>query len=441
MNLDIYKNDRITKPKAYTAIGPGMPVPNTFTAADRSFHRSRRQLIGQILTDRSMHTFEPVMLEQIDVFLKQLLISAQSSRPANMTDRTRRLGTDIAGLLGFGYDLRLQVGDENQFMLTILDAMTPRSNVFFHFFSLRRWVRWISLLFSGEMRLRYMALMEKIVTTRMAEGKHARHDLYSFVADALDAESGGLRQSELWAEANFFLTAAGETTKTVMSALFFYLSRNPKSYNKLAHEIRSAFTNGKDINGAALSGCRYLRACIDETLRMSPPAPGILWREKIVGDSDESPLIIDGHSIPPGTVFGINTYSLHHNEHYFPNSFTFSPERWLSPDAPEAMGLTREAFAAFSIGPRACAGKSMAYLEIGLVLAKTLWYFDFEVASGHLGGIGAGNASLGLGRDRPSEFQLYDVFNSTHDGPYLHFKPRGDFWEDIAERKPSKSGI
>lgn len=50
-------------------------------------------------------------------------------------------------------------------------------------------------------------MMERIVTARMSEEKHARHDLYSIVADALDAKSGGLRQSELWAEANFFLTA------------------------------------------------------------------------------------------------------------------------------------------------------------------------------------------------------------------------------------------
>lgn len=218
-----------------------------------------------------------------------------------------------------------------------------------------------------------------------------------------------------------------------MSALFFYLSRNPESYNRLAHEIRSTFTSGGDITGPKLTNCRYLRACIDEALRISPPAPGILWRERVPHDDVDKPLIIDGQPIPPGTIFGVNTYSLHHNEEYFPDSFTFKPERWLDPDNPEAAKLTREAFAAFSIGPRACAGKPMAYLETSLVLAKTLWYFDFEVPAGPQSNIGAGRADLGPGRNRPGEFQLYDVFNTAHDGPYLSFKPRGGFWEDIQD--------
>ncbi|XDG07561.1 hypothetical protein ABKA04_007176 [Annulohypoxylon sp. FPYF3050] len=312
-----------------------------------------------------MHTFEPTMVKQTNIFLAQLLKSSRNSSPVDMTDKTRRLGMDIAGLLGFGYDLGLQVNDENEFMLTMLDMMTPKIS-------------------SGKIREKYLGMMENIVTTRMSEGKHARHDLYSIVADALDAEYGGLRQSELWAEANFFLTAAGETTKTTMSALFFYLSRNPECYMKLAHEIRSTFSSGSEIGGISLATCHYLRACIDETLRMSPPASGVLWRERAGDDKDDRPLVIDGHVIPAGTVFGMSIYSLHHNEDCFPDSFLFSPERWLDQSASNAGKKSREAFAAFSIGPRACAGKSMAYLEMSLVLAKTLWYFDFEAAPGHL---------------------------------------------------------
>ena len=91
----------------------------------------------------------------------------------------------------------------------------------------------------------------------------------------------------------------------------------------------------------------------------------------------------------------------------------------------------RDAFAPFSIGPRGCAGKSMAYLETSLVLAKTLWYFDFEVAPGELGEVGAGKVGLEEGRERRGEFQLYDLFGSSHDGPYLTFKTRGDFWKEL----------
>lgn len=85
-----------------------------------------------------------------------------------------------------------------------------------------------------------------------------------------------------------------------------------------------------------------------------------------------------------------------------------------------------EAFCPFSVGDRGCAGKPMAYLEASLVLAKTLWYFDFKPAPGKLGRIGGGSSEMGAGRNRVDEYQLYDVIAGQHDGPYLVFTPRGD---------------
>ncbi|KAI2776223.1 cytochrome P450 [Daldinia loculata] len=149
-----------------------------------------------------------------------------------------------------------------------------------------------------------------MIASRQRQDKDAQCDLYSVIADALDSESGGLRQSELWAEANIFLLVAGDTAKTVLTFFFFYLSRNDGCYKKLAHEIRSIFAVGSEIRGPALATCHYLRACIDEALRMSPPAAG------------DQPFIVDGHAIPQGTAMGVNIYSIHHNAEYFPDSFT-----------------------------------------------------------------------------------------------------------------------
>jgi cytochrome P450 len=170
-------------------------------------------------------------------------------------------------------------------------------------------------------------------------------------------------------------------------------------------------------------------------MRISPPVPGILWRELAPDDDVNRPFVVDGHVVPRGTIVGVNIYSIHHNEEYFPDPFTYRPERWLTPSTPEAKKSMRDAFAAFSLGPRGCAGKAMAYLETSLVIAKTMWYFDFEAAKGELGEVGAGNAHLGEERRRSDEYQLYDVFSSSHVGPYLTFKPRGDFWKDLDDKK------
>ncbi|KAI1084876.1 cytochrome P450 [Whalleya microplaca] len=400
---DIYKNDRTTKPKAYIALGPRLKIPTVFTAQDRQVHRVRRQLIGRAVSEHSMRIFEPTMLDQIDLLLREIFHSTQRSQSTtiNMTERARLLGFDLAGLLAFGYNLNLQAREENRFVLPMLEAGFFWSSVFLHWPLTRRFSIALAILkVFRRLRSQYLSLVEYIISSRTKQDKHAQHDLYSIVAEELDSsESNGIRESELWAEAIVFLPAAGDTTKTALAAIFFYLSQNDQCYNTLANEIRSSFTSGNQVCGSALTGCQYLRACIDEALR-------------IEAYPSDQPFTVDGHVVPHGTIVGVNIYSIHYNEGYFPDPFTFRPERWL--DDAKTM---RDAFAPFSLGPRGCAGKAMEYLEISLVVAKIMWYFDFR----------------SVGSEHAGVFELLDNFTSSHDGPHLEFQQRGEHGKELGD--------
>lgn len=171
---------------------------------------------------------------------------------------------------------------------------------------------------------------------------------------------------------------------------------------------------------------------------MSPPSLTSLWREQDAGDTSGEPFVVDGHVIPRGTQVGVSLYSIMHNEEYFPDSFTFKPERWLDPPEGEdteeekaARATMRKAFAPFLLGDRACAGKSMAYMEASMTLARSLWYFDFEIAPGAAGDVGCGKPGRTDGRDRPGEYQLDDIFVAGHQGPNVVFRKRGDFWKEL----------
>ncbi|KAI1504188.1 cytochrome P450 [Biscogniauxia marginata] len=160
-----------------------------------------------------------------------------------------------------------------------------------------------------------------MISSRLAQPPDARHDLFAVFNSQSEIGNKDIKLDDIWTEGLFFFAAGGETIASTLAAAFFYLSRNQECYQKLAREIRSTFSSGSEIRGGSrLTGCRYLRACIDETLRMSPPVPGILWRET-VADSRQRPLVVDGHLIPPGTQIGVSIYSLHHNERYFPDAF------------------------------------------------------------------------------------------------------------------------
>lgn len=173
---------------------------------------------------------------------------------------------------------------------------------------------------------------------------------------------------------------------------------------------------------------------------MSPSALGAAWRAQDPASIAAGELFaVDGHVIPPGTQVGVNLYTVQHNETYFPEPFAFKPERWLPPengmsettDQHNARVAMRSAFVPFSLGERSCAGKAMAYLEMSLTIAKTMWYFDFQKAPGEAGKLGEGWPGRTDGRGRADEFQLYYSMVVDHDGPILIFTPRGDCWKDL----------
>jgi cytochrome P450 len=214
-----------------------------------------------------------------------------------------------------------------------------------------------------------------------------------------------------------------------MAATLFYLTRNEHALRKVAEEVRSKFNDAEEIvYGATLSSCTYLRACIDEAMRLSPSVGGILPREVLPGG-----IKIEGERIPAGTVVGVPHYTIHHNEAYYPQPFQYMPERWTAgAENPLSQSLDRKttsdevslassAFCPFSIGPRGCIGKNLAYVEMTITLARTIFLYDMRRAVG-IQDPAEGRKDLEWGRQRESEMQLVDTFTSAKQGVMVEFR-------------------
>ena len=158
---------------------------------------------------------------------------------------------------------------------------------------------------------------------------------------------------------------------------------------------------------------------------MTPGVGGILPREVLTGG-----ITVDGTYFPPGVDIGVPIYALQHHSQYHPRPFEYIPERWLVEDGPqtpdlssaESVALAKSAFCPFSLGPRSCVGKSMAYKELTIVLARLVYMFDMRIAKGTTAGEGdpkLGEESL---RHRRGEYQGLDKFVLQADGPIVEFK-------------------
>ncbi|KAF2273428.1 cytochrome P450 [Westerdykella ornata] len=453
---DIYQNDRLSKSRAYLATKPHPTISNLFNVLDKRLHRTKRRVIGQGINDKAMREFEPLMLSHIDTFVRSLVKSASSTnldatepKVVNMTPAIKSLTLDTITHLAFGSPLSLQTQPQRHpYFLRGLAIANYRTNMYIQFPVIKHfdYIERILYPFMWTSQKTFYRTLREMIGQRAMQGKvEGKKDLYEFVRDVKDPETGeGLGMADVWSEAAFLVPAGGDTTATALAATLHYLSHSPSAYTRLAREIRTTFTSASDIRlGPKLASCSYLRAVIDESMRLTPPTPTTLWREEIpsrIKGEKKEPLVVDGIVVPPGTEIGVSIYAIHHNAEYFPEPFAFRPERWLpgetfsdakglkKDEAERQRKLTLEAFTPFSLGPRGCAGKAMAYSETSLVLARLLWCLDFE-RPGANKNRDAERESMG----KVPEFRVKDQFSALTEGPELVFRKRGEAWREMFE--------
>ncbi|WPH01613.1 Hypothetical protein R9X50_00446100 [Acrodontium crateriforme] len=430
----------VRKADFYAAFPPTKDTFNTHSSIDKASHARKRRVLSHAFSDSAIKSMENHILAHVRTFCDNLgsaltpqTWSAKEKplsgwTPAkNISDQANYLTFDIMGDLCFGKAFGMLERPDNRFAIDLIGNAAHRHLICGTYLPIHEY-HLDKVLFRkiAAGRARYMEYSKAQAGERMKMGLDVeRKDFFYHLLNAKDPETGkGFTTPELWGESNLLIIAGSDTTSTALSAAFFYLTHNPTSLAKLTQEVRSAFNDVEDIrSGPTLAGLHYLRACIDEAMRLSPSVGGVLPRQVLPGGME-----IAGHQIPAGTVVGVPHYTIHHNETYYPNPFAYQPERWIA-DATtnvsaSAVSTAQSAFCPFSIGPRGCIGKGMAYLELTTSLARAVFLYDMRLQPGsHLG---EGNpSSLEYGRQRPMEFQLMDSFTSMKDGPLIEFKTRG----------------
>ena len=223
------------------------------------------------------------------------------------------------------------------------------------------------------------------------------------------------------ANTNLAIVIGGADTGSIILAGFiYYLTRNPRVYDILTSEIRTKFSSVDEIHiGSKLSSCHYLRACIDEALRMCPPVPTDLPRVTLKGGAT-----IDREFVPENICVGTSICALHYNERYHPDPWTFKPERWIVRDHVTKEDVAREnsAFYPFSFGPGNCVGMKLAIMELSIAVARLLYKMDVAAVDS-----AERDTSMLKGTELENKhglFPLKNLYVAQRDGPLARFKRR-----------------
>ncbi|MCJ1462456.1 hypothetical protein MMC07_001058 [Pseudocyphellaria aurata] len=403
---------------------------NTWNCVDNAKHAKKRRVLNHVFSGKAVRSAETFVIQHVNRWCELLGENTENewSTPRNMALWADYLVFDILGDLLFGKSMRIKEPGENMLKAignapftdfwiwlkprgldSLVEVLLPKGvQVFF---------KWIEASIAERTKL-------EEDFQKQDDEKNARKDMFHYFIQAKDPETGlpAYTPDELFTEAHLLITAGSDTSTTTLAGTIFYLTRNPRVYARLVQEIHTTFQTVDEIrSGAKLLGCSYLRACLDEAMRMSPPVAGELPREVLPGGIE-----VDGKFVPEGTQIGIGIYSIHHNEDCFPDPFVYRPERFIEDEKSgvSAADLARaeSALVPFSIGPRACVGKNLAYLELFVALARLLYLLDIRVPNENT--LGQGAPDLMWGRRNKNEYQVNDNLTSSKEGPIAQFKRR-----------------
>lgn len=225
----------------------------------------------------------------------------------------------------------------------------------------------------------------------------------------------------LFSLACFWSRFADLLSPRTLSAILFYLLKNPDTLIRLEKEVRETFSRADDIRmGPQLQSCIWLRACIDETMRMTPAVAGLLPREVLRGGLIIPSMDVD---LPAGVNVGVPIYAIHHHSDYVVDPFTYDPARWLPEGHKQDKEALHAVFNPFSQGHRACLGKPLVYMELSIALARLVFEFDMRLATDqHYEAFVT--KEIKRGKRQEDEYHIQDWFLSNNFGPYAEFKER-----------------
>ncbi|KAF2265381.1 cytochrome P450 [Lojkania enalia] len=362
-------------------VGSVDPVPgvSTISMADNDTHARQRRALSHGFSQQALWGQEEIVQTYITKFLNNMKTFSEENQTFNIVDWYNFMTFDVIGDLAFGESFGCLDRGDFHFWITLIfravqaGAVETATRRFATAGSpLQQYLmRWIP----NEMRTKrrdHLTYSREKVLKRLADTKSDRKDFVYYILR--QSKRIDLSQDEIIVNGALFIVAGSETTAMTLSAMTNFLCARPQKFDKLKQEIREAFETEQEITVEKATALQYLNACIEETLRMLPPAPiGFLRSVPAGGDT------VDGEYLPAGTTVSVSSWCAQHNPANFKNPDAFIPERWYEPEFASDHKLASRPF---SLGPRGCIGKNLAYMEMRLLFCRLFWLYDIQTADG-----------------------------------------------------------
>lgn len=347
------------------------------------------EILLPAFTRDAMRGYHDVMLAVARELLTRWDAAAARGESVDVTADMTRLTLETIGHTGFGYRFGSFDSDRpHPFVVALARAL--------RYFTLSTVIPQPSVrrLLAGSERRHAadLALMERIVDdvvdARRNSADDRRDDLLGMMLRSVHPAAGrGLDPVNIRRQVITFIVAGHETTSGALAFALYYLTRNPAALARAQAEV-DALWGGVDDPAPEytdIAKLRYVRAVLDEVLRLWPTAPGYLREAR------EDTVLGGRHRMSKGDWVLVMLPLLHRDPDVWPDPDRFDPDRFAAgqgerSDGPNNRGERSDgtrrrpphAYKPFGTGQRACIGRQFALHEAVLALGLLLHRYRLE---------------------------------------------------------------
>ncbi|KAJ9691393.1 hypothetical protein PVL29_013545 [Vitis rotundifolia] len=372
----------------------------------------RKICVVELLTAKRVKSFQSVREEELSNLIAT--VTSCSRLPINFTEKSSSLTFTIIARAALGKKCK----DQDAFLSVTKEIVELLSG--FCVADMYPSVKWLALV-SG-MRYKLDKVFQR--TDRMLQNIVDEH------REKLKTQAGKLQGEEdlvdvflklqQHGDLQFPLTdnnikavildifgGAGESTSTSVEWAMLEMLKAPIVMEKAQAEVRSVFDGKGHVDETAIDELKFLKAVVNETLRLHPPFPLLVPREC------REMCEINGYEISEKTRIIVNAWAIGRDSGYWVEAERFYPERFL--DSSIDYKGADFAYISFGAGRRICPGILFAMPNIELPLAYLLYHFDWKLPNGMKAEDLDTTEAFGIGVRRKQDLHLIPIpYNPSH---------------------------
>ncbi len=232
----------------------------------------------------------------------------------------------------------------------------------------KRWWFYLSGKTRSTLKLTQEArsILNTIIDERKNSGEQY-NDLLDMLLESRYDDGSAMDNEQLIDEILILFTAGHETTSNALTFTLLLLALHPQIQDKVYAEVSKSTEN---ISAMALvAKHQYTKQCIEESMRLYPPA---YFSDRVAINDDQYDDII----LKKGTTILISFFEIHRQAGLWEEPLSFNPDRF---DPNVDKKEYADWYFPFGAGPRMCIGNNFAMSEMILAVAQLIK--DYKVTT------------------------------------------------------------